>query len=156
MSDPKTSMQQSRVFSGFSDTGLQILAGIAQREAVPAGARVFEESQESAALYLIQSGTVRVVARDSAGAELTLATLGVGEHLGGLSLLRGGKHVVSAIADTDVELWRFDQKAFSKLQREKPQACVKLMINIVEDLGQRLDGASPLFREFLTWRLGRS
>lgn len=153
--DGRAALKRSRLFAGFSDTGLSILGAIAQRRALPAGTALFHQDDPAAALFVIGRGAVRVVARDAEGNDLSVATLGPGETLGAVSLLRGGKRMVSAFADTDCELWVIAQKDFARLQKEKPQACLKLMLNVVEDLGQRLDGASEVFREFLAWRLMR-
>lgn len=153
--DPRPALKRSRLFAGFSDTGLAILGGIAARRVLVSGQPLFHEAEAADALFIIERGAVRVVARDKEGKDLAIATLGPGEHLGAVSLLRGGKHMVTAIADVDTELWQIVQKDFGRLQKEKPQACLKLMLNIVEDLGQRLAGSADLFRDFLAWRLQR-
>jgi CRP-like cAMP-binding protein len=131
------SLQASRLFSEFSETGLNIFASIASERSVPAGTPIFAENMVGESLFIVRSGTVRITSREG-GEERTLATLGPGEHLGELALLARSVRLVSAVADTPCELLELAQRDFFRLQPQKPQACLKLALAIAADLARRL------------------
>ena len=130
-------LQASRLFSEFSETGLNIFAAIASERSVPAGTPIFAENMAGESLFIVRSGAVRITARVG-GEERTLAVLGPGEHLGELALLARSVRLVSAVADTPCELLEIAQRDFYQLQPQKPQACLKLALAIAADLARRL------------------
>jgi hypothetical protein len=52
---------------------------------------------------------------------------------------------------TVIEISRRD---VAQLQRSKPQACLKLMMGVVDLVGERLRGTEDDLREFLAWKAG--
>jgi CRP/FNR family cyclic AMP-dependent transcriptional regulator len=123
----------------FTDTGLQILASIAEVQTVPSGTPIFVEGMVGDAMHLVAAGRVRLSVRLPDGSETTLAALGEGEHFGELSLVvAGSQRLVTAAADGDVQLLTIRQRDFARLQTQKPQACLKLALAISASLGQRL------------------
>ncbi len=137
-------LQTSTLFRDFSETGLHIFAAIATEKSVPAGAPIFAENMVGDSMFIVKTGTVRLVAR-SGGEERTLAVLGPGEHLGELSLLARGVRLVSAVAETPCELVELAQRDYYRLQPQKPQACLKLALAIAADLAHKLaEGREPL------------
>jgi len=65
--------------------------------------------------------------------------LGEGEALGQLSLLGAtGSRLVTAIAEGPTELIEIRQRDFLRLQTQKPQACLKLMMAVASQIGQLL------------------
>jgi CRP-like cAMP-binding protein len=81
---------------------------------------------------------VRIIARRPEGEQVPLGELGPGDYLGELSLVNQGKRMCTAAAAspvTGVELWHAD---FQKLMAQKPQACVKLLLSIVAEFGQKI------------------
>jgi CRP-like cAMP-binding protein len=137
-------LQRSSLFRDFSETGIKIFAAITTEKAVPAGAPLFAENMVGESLFIVKSGTVRIVAKDAAG-ERTLATVGPGEHLGELALLARSVRLVSAVADGPCELLEITQRDYYRLQPQKPQACLKLALAIAADLARKMaDGRDAL------------
>jgi CRP-like cAMP-binding protein len=132
-------LSRCALFKDFSETGLAILAGIAADRTVSAGTPLFVEGMTSDAFFVIKSGTLRLtVKRD--GEETPLGSLGVGEALGQVSLLRSaGSRMASAIADEDAEVVEIRSRDFGRLQTQKPQACLKLMMAVAAQLGRLLE-----------------
>jgi len=118
------------LFKDFTETGLQILAGIAISRSFPAGSPIFVENMLGDALYVIEQGAVSIRMRDRQGAEKELVVLEAGESFGELALLSQGPRMVSAVAATDVRVLEIRQHDFCQLQRSKPQACLKLLLAI--------------------------
>ena len=137
-------LRKSSLFRDFSETGLKIFAAIATEKTIPAGAPLFAENMVGESMFIVKSGTVRIVAKDGAG-ERALATVGPGEHLGELALLARSVRLVSAIADTPCELVEIAQRDYYRLQPQKPQACLKLALAIAADLARKMaDGRDAL------------
>ena len=126
------------LFKGFTDTGLSIIASIAQPRAFPRGAALFSENAPGDSLLILTEGTVRLSARSSAGEETTLGDVGPGEPLGELSLVQQGPRLCTATAGTDVLAVEIRHGDFQQLLAAKPQACIKLLMGIVAHVGQKL------------------
>jgi CRP-like cAMP-binding protein len=137
-------LQKSTLFREFSETGLKIFAAIATEKSIPAGAPLFAENMVGESMFIVKSGSVRIVSRDS-GNDRALAILGAGEHLGELALLARSVRLVSAVAETPCELVEISQRDFYRLQPQKPQACLKLALAIAADLARKMaDGRDAL------------
>jgi CRP/FNR family transcriptional regulator, cyclic AMP receptor protein len=133
------------LFKGFTDTGLRILAGIAKPRAFPKGARLFAEDASGESLLIIEEGTVRLSARNAAGEELPLGEVGAGEPLGELTLVKPGPRLCSATALTDVRALEIRHADFQALMTQKPQACIKLLMGVINHFGQKVrDNREPL------------
>ena len=139
-------LARAPLFKDFTETGLRIFAGIAQEKAIPAGSPIFVENMVGESLFIVKSGTVRITQRTGVG-EKELAVLGPGEHLGAMSLLGKSVRLVSAIAATPCEVIEIAQRDFTKLQPQKPQACLKLALAIAADLAVNVTENRDALRE---------
>ncbi len=143
---PLEALQRSPLFRELSETGQRIFAGAAHERTLAAGSPLFAEGSPGESLFVIRSGTVRITQR-GAGAERELALLGPGEHLGAVALLARTVRLVSAVAATPCEVLELTHADFTRLQPEKPQACLKLAIAIAVDLATRVAENRELLRE---------
>lgn len=147
-------LQASPLFKSFTETGLAIVASIAQEKSIPAGAPLFVEHMIGDGLFVVAEGQIRLSVRGPRGEETRLAVVGPHESLGEAALLRAGPRQCSAVADTAVRVLEITRRDLAALQRTKPQACLKLMMGVVELIGERLAEAEPELRQFLAWKLG--
>jgi CRP-like cAMP-binding protein len=136
------------LFRGFSETGLQIFAAVARERALAAGASLFAEGQPGASLFVVRSGTLRVLARGPDG-DRELAQAREGDHVGALSLLAPGPRLVAVVAATDCELVEIGAADFARLQPDKPKACLKLALAIAADVARRGAESRDLLRAAL-------
>lgn len=84
------------IFAGLGEAALEQLANIATQEAHKLGEFVFHEGSPGDALYLIQSGKVRI-SREVAGmGEEALAVLQAGETFGEMSIIDGSPRSADA------------------------------------------------------------
>lgn len=143
-------LQRAPLFKDFTETGIKIFAAIAQEKAIPAGTPIFVENMVGESLFIVVSGTVRLTQRTADG-ERELAVVGAGEHLGVLALLAKTLRLVSAVAATQCEVLELTQRDFTRLQPQKPQACLKLALAIAADLAGKVSDAREAVRE-LAWR----
>ena len=140
-------LSKCALFKDFSETGIAIVASIAAERVMPAGTPLFVEGMAADAFFVVKSGSVRVTIKRDGGqagdkrdvGDQTIGYLGVGEALGQLSLLgTAGARLVSAVTEGNTEVIEVRQRDFVKLQAQKPQACLKLMMAVASQLGQYL------------------
>lgn len=141
------------LFKDFTETGLKIFGAIAQEKAVPAGIPLFVENAVGDTLFIVKSGTVRITQKTAEG-ERELAIVGAGEALGALGLLAKSVRLVSAVAHTQCEVLEISQRDFTRLQPQKPQACLKLAVAIAADLVARVAESRELVKELTARKPG--
>ncbi|HEY8210804.1 MAG TPA: cyclic nucleotide-binding domain-containing protein [Myxococcaceae bacterium] len=134
------------LFKDFTDTGLQILAGIGTERNYPKGVPLFVENMVADSMLIITAGRVKLTARGGAGEEITLGTeLNPGDVLGELSLINPSQRMCTATASTGVTAIELRHADFQRLVAQKPQACIKLLMAIVTSFGQKVqDSRGPL------------
>lgn len=134
-------LSRCRLFKEFTDTGLQILASIAIPREFPADAPIFVENMQADALYVIDRGSVSIRARGKSGSERELLVLEAGDSFGELALTIQTARMATAVAATDVRVYEIRKHDFQQLQRQKPQACLKLLLSISEAFAQDLQAS---------------
>ena len=137
------------LFAGFTDVGLQIIATIAVPQSVAAGEALFEEGQPSDALHVVTGGEAEISVLAPDGEPRILGRVGEGDVVGEMALLGSGRRLATVRAVTDLEELRVSRKEFSQLQRRKPQACLKLLMAIVQGFGRRLGEDADSLRSLL-------
>jgi CRP/FNR family cyclic AMP-dependent transcriptional regulator len=131
-------LSKCSLFKDFSDTGLAIVASIAVDRSLPSGSPLFVEGMESDAFFIVKSGSVKVAMKGE-HEEQIIGFLGEGDALGQLSLLgTTGLRLVTAVAEGPTELVEIRQRDFVRLQTQKPQACLKLMMAVAGQIGRFL------------------
>ncbi len=157
---PFDALRAATLLRDFSEVGVRILASAVEPRRVGRGTYVFRAGEPSTSLSFIAKGTVQLLAREGGG---SLGEVAGGDSLGGLSLLfgaggagsAGGEHLLSAMATSDVELLVLSGTRFAQLQVEKPRVCLKLLLALAHDLGERVRDAKGPLREFLVWQIGK-
>jgi CRP-like cAMP-binding protein len=139
-------LQRCALFKDFTEVGLKIFAEIAVPKSVPIGSPLFAENMVGEALFIVKSGTVKIVQKSASG-ERELAVLGPGEALGTLAVLAKSVRVVSAVAATPLEVLEIAHRDYFKKIPEKPQACLKLALAIAADLAAKAGESREALRE---------
>jgi CRP-like cAMP-binding protein len=83
------------------------------------------------------------------GVEKSLLMLGPGEFFGELALLQEESRLVSARAETPVDLLIFSRKDFHALMELDPRTAARLLNAIARLLAMRVKAYSSLFRDLL-------
>lgn len=142
-------LKEAALFKNFTDTGLQIIGAIAVEKSIPAGAPLFVENMIGDGLYIVATGRIRLSVRAKDGREVTLASLGPGESLGEAAVLRAGPRLCSATAEEPSRVIEITRRDLAMLQRSKPQACLKLMMGVVERIGEGIQATQDDLRGLL-------
>jgi CRP-like cAMP-binding protein len=137
------------LFKGFTETGLQIIAGIATERMFPKGVPLFVENMAADSMFILADGRVKVSAKNEKGDDVALGELGVGDFLGELSLIQPGQRMCSATASSQVVAVELRQADFQKLLAQRPQACLKLLMGICTAFGQKVAENRDAFRALL-------
>ena len=126
------------LFRGFSDSGILMMAKISRERSIPKNTPIFVKSMVAESMFIVKLGVVHLSVKTKSGRDKVVDKLAPGDVFGELSLLIGGHRMVTASAGTDCELLEITRRDFAKLQKQKPQACLKLMMNIVNQFGVKL------------------
>lgn len=97
------------------------------------GERLFSQGNAPRALFLLKSGTVRLIIEQD-DAPRTLATYEAGSLLGAMDLLLDHPHEATATAQGSVEAWQLTRDAFSKLLATHPSLQFAFPVHLSEHL----------------------
>ena len=134
----------------FTDDGVKIIQSIAKLKYLDPGSPIFVERMQGDSLYIIAEGEVILYVSRQTGWN-DVASLRAFEHFGEFALLSPGPRRINARADGAVTLVEIDRRDFAALQKQRPQACLKLMMNIVDRVGIRLEAAAPMLQRLLDY-----
>jgi len=126
------------LFRGFSDSGILMMSKISRERSISRDTPIFVQNMVAESMFVVKMGVVHLSFKTKDGHDKVLEKLAPGDVFGELSLIIGGQRMVTASAGTDCELLEITRRDFAKLQKQKPQACLKLMLNIVNQFGAKL------------------
>jgi CRP-like cAMP-binding protein len=126
------------LFEDFDREDIERLATYMPCYSVPAGVRLIEEGTDGDFLMLLLAGSANIVKRDQAGAEKVVATVGVGKTLGEMSMIDGDPRGATCVAVEDTMFAVLDRDNLTRILTEDPQLGIKVLIELVQLLAQRL------------------
>jgi CRP/FNR family cyclic AMP-dependent transcriptional regulator len=133
-------LKASPLLKGFTDDGIKIIQAATSARQIAAGVPIVVEQMQGESLFIIAEGAVDLYVTRG-GVEHKLAILNAPDHFGELSLLAAGQRRISARAQTNTTVLEISRRDFLSLQKQRPQACLKLMINICELFAMRAQDA---------------
>jgi CRP-like cAMP-binding protein len=122
------------LFAGLSKRHLRRLAEEADVLRSEPGRPIVEEGQAGEAMYVMLTGTAKVVR-----GRRTVATLIPGDFFGELSALDGGPRTASIVPETHVEVLRLFRHTLYDLLRSEPT----LVFRMLEGLARRMRQVRP-------------
>jgi CRP/FNR family cyclic AMP-dependent transcriptional regulator len=130
------------LFAYLEEEQLEQVARHIQPRTFAPGVTLFHQDMPGTMMYMIETGSVRVISIGRTGQELTLNVLGPGEIFGELSILDGEHRSATAITITPTVVWLLAQGDLTKFMNEYPsvnQAMVQLLVDRVRATAQRLE-----------------
>jgi CRP-like cAMP-binding protein len=127
-------LKQVSLFSQVSDDTLTGLVAQLNRKAFRKGTIIFHKDQAGDALYIVESGRIRIFLPTAAGEELTVDVAGPGDVFGELALLDGRPRSASAATLEDTVTFTIRREEFQRYLGQAP----KLAVALVELLSSRL------------------
>ena len=108
------------------------------------GETLFREGDPGAALFLIESGEVRVLTRDGTQ---EICRLGPGEHVGEMSLVDPAPRSAAVVARCDTALWKLGREDFEALCVSNPDVYRLVAVTLARRLRDTTGGDSPRHTE---------
>ena len=130
-------LQDTFLFRNLNFGEAQALSRLSHYERRKKGEVIIEEGALGQALYLIQSGQVRVLKGEGVGAE-ELAQLGPSELFGEMSLIDDALTSASVVAETDLELLVIKRADFENLLGQNEALALKVYKSFCRTLSERL------------------
>jgi CRP/FNR family transcriptional regulator, cyclic AMP receptor protein len=134
------------LFRQLSSDALEKISGLMVKESYKASDTIFLQNEPGDALYVIDSGKVRIWVRDGDGNDVTLSELEPGSFFGEMSVLDGGKRSANATAAVDTTLHCLLRKDFESFLVEHPQAALE----VIRGIGERLRQTNLLVSQRVT------
>ncbi|GAA2827200.1 cyclic nucleotide-binding protein [Aminobacter aminovorans] len=136
-----------RLFEGFTQEQLRLLAFGAENVNLPADRKLYREDDEADSAYVVISGRIALY-REVDGLRTEVGTAGPGSMLGELALIADTRRLTSAAAAIDSEIIRLNRKMFHRILEEYPELAERLHQHILEDLQDmlaRIESLAPRF-----------
>lgn len=124
---PRDLLARSPLFSQLASAELEKIAALLRRRRYRAGEPVFREGDPGTALYVVDTGEIRILLGGADGKEVVLSLLGSGEFFGELALLDGEPRSADAVATVATELLVLPRDDFLRLLREVPAVAVNML-----------------------------
>jgi len=144
--DERFSLAAIPLFKQLSPAALETMSGLMVKVSFKAGDTIFLERELGDALYVIDSGGVRIWVRDRDANEVTLSELEPGDFFGEMSVLDGGRRSANATAVVDSIFHCLRREDFEKFLIEHPAAALE----VIRGIGARLRQTNVLVSQRAT------
>ena len=130
-------LRRVKALGALADEQLERLAAFLELRKVPQWSVVVKQGEAGDSLFLILEGELRV-RTDVTGRETILATLGVGEFFGDISIFDQGPRSADVVANRDSLLAKVSAKAVERLIKEAPETAAPLIFAMGRTLAARI------------------
>ena len=122
------------LFASLDDAAAIELRNLLSDKIVPRNTRLFRQGDTGNAMYLIESGRVRISIHDDDKQELTLAELAQGDFFGEMSIIDGRQRSADAQVIEDARLAILSREAFLSFVRTNPDVALKMLSALTDRL----------------------
>src|SRR5690348_8667697 len=122
------------LFASLDDAAATELRDLLSTKVVPQNTRLFRQGDTGDAMYLIESGRVRISIRDHDKQEVTLAELAQGDFFGEMSIIDGRQRSGDAKVIEDSRLAMLSREAFLTFVRKKPDVALEMLSALTDRL----------------------
>lgn len=139
MSQPATQMtlealRSVPLFASLDDEAATELRSLLSDKKVPQNTRLFKQGDKGDAMYLIESGRVRISIRDDDDQELTLAELAQGDFFGEMSIIDGRQRSADAKVIEDAQFAILSRDAFLSFVRSNSDVALEMLSALTDRL----------------------
>ncbi|MDQ2659493.1 MAG: DUF1003 domain-containing protein [Verrucomicrobiota bacterium] len=139
---PLEQLRQVPIFSCLGDETLEQLSALIVSREYDAPCPLFRTGDQGDAMYLIESGRVRISVTDADGHEVTLSELHDGEFFGEMALIDGQERSAGATVLEDTRLAMLTREDFMAFITRDQQA----MLAMLKEMARRLRRTDNLLR----------
>lgn len=126
------------VFQGLSKFELNFVINIMHRRHFLQDELIFREGEAGNGMYLLESGTVKILGRNREGEEVLYTRLNDHQFFGELALIDGAPRSATAIAEKESVLFGFFKPDLLDLIQKNPTIGSKILLNLSSVLAERL------------------
>src|SRR5689334_1427843 len=139
MSHPVTQMtlealRSVPLFASLDDDAARELRSLLSDKTVPQNTRLFRQGEKGDAMYLIESGRVRISIRDEDDAEVILAELAQGDFFGEMAIIDGRQRSADAKVIEDAQFAILSREAFLSFVRNNPDVALEMLSALTDRL----------------------
>ena len=139
MSQPATQMtlealRSVPLFASLDDEAASELRSLLSDKKVPQNTRLFKQGDKGDAMYLIESGRVRISIRDDDDQEVTLAELAQGDFFGEMAIIDGRQRSADAKVIEDAQFAILSRDSFLSFVRSNPDVALEMLAALTERL----------------------
>jgi CRP/FNR family cyclic AMP-dependent transcriptional regulator len=139
MSNPESQMtlealRSVPLFASLDDTAAKDLRALLKEKEVSSKTRLFRHGDKGDAMYLIESGRVRIFIQDEEKNDVTLAELAQGDFFGEMSLIDGRQRSADAQVIEDGRLAILSRDSFLAFVRKNPDVALAMLNALTERL----------------------
>jgi CRP-like cAMP-binding protein len=153
---PRRPILESALFQGLAADAAEEVLRAAVPRSVAAGECLFLQGEPVDALFVIDSGALRLVQHTPAGEEVVVRTLGAGEIVAGVALLERRTYPVSALGHTDCRLLAWPKARIGELAARYPVLRANVLGTIADRMQDTLSRIRELATETVAQRVARS
>ena len=139
MSNPPSQMtlealRSVPLFASLDDEAAKDLRALLSEREVTSKTRLFRHGDKGDAMYLIESGRVRIFIQDEEKNDVTLAELAQGDFFGEMSLIDGRKRSADAQVIEDGRLAILSRESFLAFVRKNPDIALAMLSALTDRL----------------------
>ena len=139
MSHPATQMtlealRSVPLFASLDDDAASELRSLLSDKKVPQNTRLFKQGDKGDAMYLIESGRVRISIRDDDDQEVTLAELAQGDFFGEMAIIDGRQRSADARVIEDAQFAILSRDSFLSFVRSNPDVALEMLSALTDRL----------------------
>jgi uncharacterized membrane protein len=122
------------LFASLDDDAARDLRNLLSDKTVPQNTRLFRQGDKGDAMYLIESGRVRISIRDAEEQEVILAELAQGDFFGEMAIIDGRQRSADAKVIEDARLAILSREAFLSFVRNNPDVALEMLSALTDRL----------------------
>ena len=122
------------LFSLLTVAQAEVISGAVIKRRFKRGEALVEQGQKSNALFILLTGSARVMTSDSRGREVILATLAQGDYLGEMSIIDNEPHSATVRAEVQTDVLMLGRAAFARCLTENASMSLVVMRGLVKRL----------------------
>jgi CRP-like cAMP-binding protein len=135
-------IEHIRLFEDFEHGEIAVLARYMKCYRAETGTEIIREGEPGDFMILVLDGSVEIIKRDPRGLPQRLALAGPGKTLGEMSLIDGEPRFATCITLAPTNFAVLDRTALIRIVSEEPRVGVKILMELLMLLNQRLRSVS--------------
>ena len=143
------------LFALLTESQAQQMAEAVVKRRFKRGEHIVEQGLKSNALHIILSGRARVLASDSRGREVILATLQSGDYIGEMSLIDNEPHSATVRAEVQTDVLMLGRSEFARCMPDSNSMAYAVMRVLVQRLRHSVRNIESLALMDVYGRLAR-